>query len=274
MSVTPAVPIGGYAGWAFLTRTLSAQKAAHAASPEIRRDEEYFRAKIGSVTTAEQLVGDRRLLKVALGAFGLDADINNRYFLRKVLEDGTLKEGALANRLADKRYQAFSRAFGFADLGIPNTQISDFADGILAAYESRSFEAAVGEQDESMRLALNLRRELPAIAARDSSDATLWFTVMGNPPLRQVFETAFGLPRSFGALDLDRQLETMRSRAEAAFGDSALAQFADPARTEALIRRYLLRAQVDAAGAPLTAASGALTLLQAGQASLTTLLRR
>lgn len=47
--------------------------------PKIRNDEAYFRAKIGSVKTAEQLVSDRRLLKVALGAFGLEADINNRF---------------------------------------------------------------------------------------------------------------------------------------------------------------------------------------------------
>ncbi len=47
----------------------------------------YFEANIGKVETAADLVGDRRLLKVALGAFGMDGEIDKRAFLRKVLEE-------------------------------------------------------------------------------------------------------------------------------------------------------------------------------------------
>ena len=40
---------------------------------------------------------------MALGAFGLQDDINNRYFIRKILEEGTTNEDALANRFSDTR---------------------------------------------------------------------------------------------------------------------------------------------------------------------------
>jgi hypothetical protein len=61
-------------------------------------------------------VGDRRLLEVALGAFGLDDDIRNRFFIRKVLEEGTTSPSRrFANRLSDKRYLALAETFGFGD---------------------------------------------------------------------------------------------------------------------------------------------------------------
>ena len=53
---------------------------------------------------------DVRVAADALGAFGLDGDINNRFFIRKVLEGGTLTAGALATKLTDKRYAQMSAA--------------------------------------------------------------------------------------------------------------------------------------------------------------------
>jgi Protein of unknown function (DUF1217) len=262
MTYTPAVPISGYAGWTFLKRTYDTQTRAFSASTEIKRDEDYFRAKIGSVKTAEQLVSDRRLLKVALGAYGLDADINNKFFVRKVLEDGTLKDGALSNRLADKQYRAMSAGFGFGDFSVPRTQLSDFADKTLALYKTRRFESAVGTQNNDMRLALNAERELPALAAKTSSEATKWFTVMGNSPLRQVLEKALGVPGSVASLDLDRQLEIFQERSDRILGDAGIAQFADPKKLDVMIRRFLLQSEVASVTATQSPSAGALRTLQ------------
>lgn len=262
MSFAPALPLSGYAGWTLLKRTMAAQTAAFNAAPEIRNDEAYFRAKIGSVKTAEQLVSDRRLLKVALGAFGLEADINNRFFIRKVLEDGTLKTDALANKLADKSYQKLSSAFGFGNFATPSTQISDFADKIIAAYRARSFEAAVGEQDGNLRLAMNAERELKELAAKSGSDNTKWYTVLGSTPLRKVFETALGLPQAFGSLDIDQQLSVIRSKAKSQLGSDKVADFGGPAAIDKLLRRFLIRGEVNGLGGGGSAAQNALTILQ------------
>ncbi len=258
----PVVPFGGFAGWSFLTRTLDNQKDAYAKSPEVAREVTYFEENIGKVQTAEDLVADRTLLKVALEAFGLGEDINNKFFIRKVLEDGTLTDGALANRLSDKRYLEFSQAFGFGDYSVPSTVLSDFGTKITTAYKERQFEAAIGNQDENFRLALGIDRDLADIAKKDLSEDTLWFTVMGNPPLRKVFETAFNLPQSFGTLDLDKQLETFKDKAQSAFGDSGVKQFISPEKQEDLTRLFLLRADVQALNVNLGSSQTALTLLQ------------
>jgi hypothetical protein len=102
MSFAPILPLSGTAGWALLKRTMAAQSATLNATPEMARDANYFSANIGKITSADQLVNDRRLLKVALGAFGLEGDIANKAFIKRVLTDGTQSKTALANKLADK----------------------------------------------------------------------------------------------------------------------------------------------------------------------------
>lgn len=262
MSFQPVVPFGGIAGWSFVNRTRDVQQKALDASPTISRDTEYFAARIGSVSSAKELVTDRRLLSVALGAFGLEADIGNTFFVRKILEDGTLDPKALANRLSDKRYLAFSKAFGFGDFGTPNTKLSDFSDTIINAYREHQFEVGIGAQNENLRLAISLPRELQSVLQRDTTEATKWFTIMGNPPLRRVFETALGLPTSTASLDLDVQLRTFRDRATRVFGHDSVSQFADKAVQDKLTRLFLVRSESTASGLSGSPASNALSLLQ------------
>jgi len=263
MSFQPALPVGGYAGWAFLNRTRAAQQQVFDTSPAISRDTDYFARNIGKIHTAADLVGDRRMLRVALGAFGLDEDINAKYFLQKVLQDGSLDPKALANRLSDKRYLKFSKAFGFGDLDPPRTQLSGFGNEINTAYRTNRFEIAVGAQDQSLRLAMGLDRALSDIAGLATSDNGRWFSVMGQPPVRAVFESALGLPASVGALDLDQQLTAFRDKTRERFGNGEVVQFSDPAKREELVRLFLLRTDAQSGAGSVSAGSTALSLLQA-----------
>ncbi len=263
MTYTPVLPLGGYSGWQFLNRTLEDQTAALAGTPAQARDMAYFRETIGKVETAEALVKDYRLLRVALTAFGLQDDLPNKFFMQRILEDGVVDDDALANRLADKRYLEFSKAFGFGTDLPPLSRLPGFADKVLAKFEDRSFEQAVGEVDGDMRLVMNATRELPEMAAEEGSEATLWFRVMGNAPLRSVLETALGLPSSVGGLDLDRQLEIFQDRADAVFGSDSVRQFADPDNLDTLVRVFLARSQLSQFTAT-SSASIALILLQGG----------
>lgn len=262
MSFQPVVPFGGFAGWAFLKRTMATQQAALQATPANQRDEDYFRANIGKAKTVDDLMSDRRLLRVSLAAFGLEGDINNKAFIRKVLQDGTLKDGALSNRLADKQYQKFSAAMGFGDFAVPRTQLSDFADKTLALYRTRQFETAVGDQNNSFRLALNTERELASLAGRNVGEDTKWFSILGSAPLRQVFQTALGLPSSFSSIDLDQQLGVLKARMESQFGSEGISQFTDPEKMAKLVRSYLVRSEIATSTAAAGPSSVALQLLQ------------
>ena len=266
-----AVPVSGYSGWRFLERTAERQKQTFESSPQIRRDLEYFRTNIAKATTAEALVADRGLLKVALGAFGLDDDIDKKAYVLKVLAEGTESDKAFANRIVDKRYRAMAEAFGYGNLGGANSAKPGFAHNIAERYKTRQFEVAIGEADPSMRLAMGLSRQLPELLNSSASDSSVWFQILGNPPLRTVFETAYGLPRSFGSLDVDKQRDILRARTDRFLGDSSAQVFGDPANIEKLLQRYFLRKQLaegPAAGVPGSAALSLLTNAAGSMAGL------
>lgn len=256
----PIVPLTGYAGWLFLERTAETQREAFSASPDLTRKKEYFRENIGQISTAEELVEDRQLLEVALGAFGLDDDIDNKFFIQKILSEGTIDSESLANRLTDSRYSDLSKAFGFGDFQVPNTILSDFPDRILDRYDNKQFETAIGDQDNNLRLAMNFSSALQDVVDNQSSEDGRWFAVMGNAPLREVVEKALGLPSSFGALDIDLQLEGFKEKAETQFGSSDVSVFTDPEAEEKALRLFLLRSEIDA-NAQLSSAQSALTLI-------------
>lgn len=262
MTFQPVIPLSGYAGWSFLNRTIDQQKETFSASASNKRLETYFKENIGSVTTAKELVQDHQLLTVALGAYGLDEDIYAKAFITEILEEGSSDSGALANKLSDKRYLAFAKAFGF-DNATPNTQNDDFAADILARYQDKAFETAVGDVDNDLRMALNVSSAVTDITDAASSNDGQWFSMMGNTALRSVFETAMGFPSSMGTLDIDLQLNQFKSRAVSMFGTDNFADIAAPEQQEELIKMFLLRSEMQSFQAA-SSGSIALTLLQSG----------
>jgi len=266
----PIVPQTGYAGWRFLERTVETQRAAFEKSPELLRDPEYFKENISKATTADDLVNDRRLLKVALGAFGLEGDLDKRAYVLKALVEGTDAEDSFANRMVDKRYQELSKVFGYGNQMGARVAESNFTESILAPYKVQKFEVAVGKSDESMRLAMVFVREIAEFANLDSADDSAWFKVMGNSPLRQIFETAFGLPKSFGLLDVDKQRDVFRDKARKLFGDSSLGVFTESENVDKMLRTFFVRKQISESSGAGIPGTTALTLLRnsaAGMAS-------
>lgn len=265
MSFQPQIPLAGIAGWRFLQRTQESQQSTFEKSGVLARDVEYFQENIGKVETAADLVSDRRLLAVALGAFGLGDDLDKKAFIRKVLDEGTDDEQSFSNRMSAPAYKEFSEAFGFGNEGGARTGDEGFATKILDAYKVRAFEAAVGETNNSMRLAMNLNRELPELAAEEGRS---WYSILGSEPLSEVFQVAFGLPKEFYNVDVDRQAIVLEQKAKQYFGSGELSVFSDPEVMEKLTTRFLAMAQIaDGVSNATGPAANALILLQSRNSS-------
>lgn len=232
----------GIAGWHILQRTEERQMQIVAKDSLVQRELGYFRDRIEVTTSAEDLAGDYRMLRVALGAFGLEDDIPNRAFIKKVLESDLQDNKSLANRLSDKRYLQLAQAFDFNEGG-PGDD-ADFATRISQAYLEREFERRIGANDEGLRLAMTARRDLTAIADRESSDRTLWFEALANPPFRKVLEGAFGFGSAYGKLPVDRQVDEFMKAAERNFSTSSLKDLAQPEQQDRLIQRFLVRSSL------------------------------
>lgn len=259
MSGPITIGVGGIAGWKIVQRSEARQIQTIAKDPVVQRSTTYFKANIARMTKAEELVKDYRLLSTALSAFGLEADIANKAFIQKVLESDVSDKKSLVNRLADKRYLKMAEAFGFGSAK-PATELGET---VSKAFVQREFERRIGEGDETLRFALNARRELQEMGTRTSSNKTLWFEVLGNPPLRKVFEGAFGFSPTYGRLPIDRQYEEFTRAAERTLGTSSLKDLAKPETIDRLVQNYMVRSQITASPAQ-NRYSAALTLLTGG----------
>lgn len=254
--MTSAISIGisGLAGWRVLQRIETRQLEATAKDPVIQRSTAYLRENVTKDMSPEDLVGDYKMMQVVLGAFGLESDIGNKAFIRKVLESDIGDSSSLVNRLSDKRYLKLAKEF--QKLGDTPATV----DTVTKAYVQRQFEKRVGEGDETYRLALNARNELGELATRKSSDKTLWFEVLGNKTLRMVFEGAFGFSKAMANLSVDRQAEEFMSASERVLGSSSFAEIGKEGVIDKLLTRYLALSQVQAT-ASSSRYSAALTLL-------------
>ncbi|MFW2589574.1 DUF1217 domain-containing protein [Sagittula sp. SSi028] len=376
--ITPMIPATGLIGWKLLQNTITDQRNAFNSSTTIARDTKYFQDKISEISSGEELVEDRALLRVALTAFGLGDEINNTYLLKTVLQEGTQDENSLANRLGDSRYIALADAFnfeniedtpvkndGFADEiieGYRNTILSDLSDllatdeyvnnpvaaatlrtsaleameekvsyfqsniseaitadklledkdllkvalaafgveerlnstsiikralledpaddnslvnligdsglaklsekfgyylpgdrknqndefstNIVESYRWQLFENEVYNIDPSIGTALSFQRGAPALAALEGSDNTKWYSVLGDTMMREVFETALGLPEGFSQIDIDKQLTIIKEKSEDKFGIVSFSDIEDPRNLDKIIRLYLLQNEV------------------------------
>lgn len=262
MPFTPAIPVGGLAGFRFLERTITQQFAAFDRSPDISREIDYFRENAGQVISAQDLVSDRRLLNVVLTAYGLEDDLNKGAFIRKVVEEGTFNNDAFANRLVEPAYRKMSEDLGIGNFG-SRLSISEVREEIILQYRVQSFEIAVGEVDVNLRLALNFQRGAAEIVSDSGTVDTKWLRLLGSTPLRQVVEGGFFLPPQTGAVDLDQQLDLVKSQARKLFGTSDPAALLDPENMQLMIDRFLLRQQtLGASSGANTSGSAALSILQ------------
>lgn len=243
MTYNVQIGSGGYLGWKVLERTAERQRAVFEQDMQIRNSRDYFSENITNVSGAEELVSDYKLLNVALRAFGLDADIGNRAFIKKVLESDPSDSKSIVNKLSDKRYLSLNKAFGFGSSNSSPPASMDVS-GILDMYVSRSFEKNIGERYEEIELALNAQRELPSIASNSSSANAKWYQIIASKPLRKIFEGAFGLDSSFGQIPVDRQLAELQKRFERLTGTTDIAELSKPESLSKLLKNYLLRSQL------------------------------
>lgn len=263
MSFLPAIGVGGITGWRVLQSTAAQQQTTFERSPTLQRNIEYFRENVKNATSIEDLVNDRRLLTVALGAFGLSDELNKKGLIVKILEGGTEDVRSLANRFPDTRYKEFAEAFSYGNIdGGSKILLNSFREDIIARYKTLEFERAVGDVDNDIRLAMNFKREISKITGTESEPDTKWLQIMGNRPLREVIATALGVPEAVAQLDLDRQVEIFSDRARGLLGDATLDQLNEVGAVDDLIRRFFLNRQLQSGPTATTPGVAALTLLQ------------
>lgn len=172
--------------------------------PLTARDTEYYLENIGNVKSIDEFMDDRRLFNYAMKAHGLEDFNFATAFMRKVLEEGIDAQDSFANSLADSRYREFAETFNFVSFEGATTSFSRAQQGTVDKFLRQTLEENEGAQNQGVRLALYFRRQADGIENA--------FSLLSDPALLQVTQTALGLPPSTSTLDIDKQAALISDR--------------------------------------------------------------
>lgn len=258
----PVIPLSGNTGWQFLQKTYDRQLESFSNSSQVKADRAYFTEKFAKPVTQEAFLDDKRLLRVALTAFGLGGEEWKRGFIDKVLTESADPESTFLARLNNTQYKAFAKAFTPVDGKIAIEP--EALEKIASAYSTAAFEAAVGEVDDTMRLALNYQSDIAGLMGSGSSETAILYRILGDVPVRAVLEGALNLPGSMSTLDIDRQAEMLKEGLQSKLGINDVHDLADPEKVDQVIRRYHALQSLSNGAAGTSSASNALTLLNGG----------
>lgn len=211
------------ASYQLITRDLDRSLDRTAKEPVVARESEYYLAHIGEVKSIEDFIGNDRLFKYAMKAFGLEDMDYAKAFMRKVLEGGVDDPDSFANKLADSRYKDFAAAFNFVRYGEATTAFDRTQQGTVDKYVRQTLEEDAGDQNQGVRLALYFQRK--------ASNITDAYSILADPALLQVVQTALGISSATSAMDIDKQAEMLADRID--FED-----FKDPAKLEKFLTRF------------------------------------
>ena len=262
MSFQPVIPLSGNSGWKFLQSTYDRQLSTHANSPQIKADRAYLTEKLSEPMSLESFLGDKRLLRVALTAFDLGGEEWKRGFIEKVLKEAATPDSTFLARLNNPNYTAFAQAFKPANGTVKVAP--EALDKIAADFDEASFETAVGQVNDSMRIALNFKSEIADLVGNSSSDTAILYRMLGNVPVRTLLETAVNLPTEIRKLDIEKQAALLKDGLQQRFGISDLTDMKDPEVIDKIISRYHTMESIKAGAVNYSPAANALTLLNGG----------
>ena len=262
----PAIPLTGIGGWKFLQSTYTRQLDSFTKSPQIRNDRDYMLEKFSEPVAVDDLMKDKRLLRITMTAFDLSGEEWKGGFIRKVLDEVADPESTFLTRLNNAKYTKLAETLLPVDGRIVLS--SDQLAKMAVNFEATSFEVAVGDIDENMRLSLNYQNDIVDIVGTDSSDKAILYRILGDVPVRTVLESALNLPSDISSLDIDKQAEIFQKRITSVLGITSMSDLSSPEMVEKIILRYHAMETVNNGSTSYSPASAALTLLSDGVGSL------
>lgn len=193
------------------------------AQPTVKRDTDYYLGNIAKVKTIDEFVKNDRLFNYAMKAHGLEDMAYAKAFMVKALKEGIEDKDAFANKLTDKRYYEFVKTFNFEGFGDTATIFTGAQQGTVDKYLRQTLEENAGKSNEGVRLALNFERKAGGI--------TNFYDVLADKALATVVRTALGLPDSFAAADIDKQVKLFEEKLD-------IEDFTDPQKLGKFLQRF------------------------------------
>lgn len=222
-----------------------------AAQEEAEAEAEYYQETILGITSAAELLADRRLVDVVLIAKGFDPDEVTDDFLKQIFQSDLSDEKSFVNQQEDEAWAELLASFNFdADGLLTRDSVGTVQQrgAVLEAqnlYLHQVLEEEQGNSNAGVRLALYFERVAPTL-----TDA---YDLLGDDALLETFRVAFGFTEDFSNMDIDMQAALVEKNLD-------LSEMQDPEKMKKFLQRFT--AMYDTENADYS--SSALTVLTGG----------
>lgn len=216
---------------------------------------EVYQERIQSIDTVKELLADRDVIDVVIGAYGLDPEDVTDDFLKQVFASDLSDPKSFVNQQPDGRWAELVASFNFDANGnltretIGTVQQRGETLETVNKYLRQTLEENEGASNEAVRLALYFERTAPNI-----TDA---YGLIADDALMAVFRTTFGFSDEFSNMDVDQQARIINDNLD-------LADLQDPAKLERFLQRYT--AMYDTENASFS--NSAVSILSGGSGSI------
>ncbi|MBZ8131794.1 DUF1217 domain-containing protein [Afifella sp. IM 167] len=194
-----------------------------ASKKSVQLESDYYLSKIGDVKSVEEFLGDTRLFKFAMTAFGLEDMAYAKGMIRKVLEEGVSDPTSFANRLNDDRFLDLATVFDFTTNGENTTATTAARQGVVDKYVRQTMEVNAGEENDGVRLALYFQRAAPKVESA--------YGLLADDALWEVVKTVYGFPDEMANADIDKQAAAVEKRLD-------IEDLKDPEKLAQLLVRF------------------------------------
>ncbi|MCZ4288831.1 DUF1217 domain-containing protein [Hoeflea alexandrii] len=215
-----------------VTRLDSSESSKAAAEAEAV----YYRDKLQTLETVDQLLSDVRLKNVLLVAEGLrPVDVSSE-MLKAVLISDLDDPDSFANQQTEIGFQKIAGSFNFDADGFIRTNSSRSVQnerGLVETqrlYLTQAIEEEAGTESLGARLALYFERMAPTITSN--------FDILADDALAQFVRIAFSISAETASSDIDKQKQMLDRYLDV---DDLL----DPEKVDTLVRRFLALYDID-----------------------------
>ncbi|WP_332305398.1 DUF1217 domain-containing protein [Rhizobium sp. GR12] len=210
-----------------ITRWDKDKKVKEKAEKEIT----YYRQRMETLETADQLLADRRLLDFMLVAQRIDPKSVTTDYLKKIFKSDLQDPKSFANTETDARFRALAGSFNFDAKGKINTKAGQNVQNTRSLMEMRdkyvrqTLEEQAGEENSGVRLALYFKRMAGGISNS--------YDILADNALAEFTRTALGIPAETANSKLDAQVKMIEKKLK-------IKDLQDPKKVEKLVNRFLV----------------------------------
>jgi len=200
------------------------------------KEASYYRTRLQTLETVEDLLADTRLRNVLLVAEGLRPVDVSTETLRAVLTSDLDDPNSFANQQTEIGFQKIAGSFNFDAEGYIRTVSNPGAQnerGLVETqrlYLTQAIEEEAGQESLGARLALYFERMAPTLTSN--------YDILADDALAQFIRTTFSISDETAGSDIDKQKEMLDRYLD-------IDDLLDPEKVETLVQRFLALYDID-----------------------------